>query len=327
MRCRLSLPASQETGLFVIIVLVLFATWWKEPSFLQPFNLQVVTREAGLFGIMSIGQTFVILSGGIDLSPGSVVALSGVLVAYLLSMANWSFVSSISAVLCLGFLIGLMHGLFVTKLSVPPFIITLGTLSIARGAAIVLCTAVAGGQPIGNLPPTFSFWGQGIILKFLPIPLFICLFLSILAGLVLYRLRWGRYIFATGGNLTAARLSGVPTDAVRISCFITSSLLCALAGILTASYVNSGEPSVGAGWELYVIAAVVIGGTSLAGGSGTLWGSILGALFMSVLKNALLFWDVPAHWHEVIIGLVVVTAVTLDVIRRRSLRLGALDSG
>ncbi|MCS7223974.1 MAG: ABC transporter permease [Armatimonadetes bacterium] len=317
MRRIFSAGGSQEVGLLLFIVVVALVTWWREPSFLSSYNIQVITREAGLFGTMAIGQTLVILSGGIDLSPGSLVALSGVLVAYLLAMAQWSFVSAVAVVLLLGFLTGLWHGLFVTKLSVPPFIITLGTLSAARGAAVVICTTVAGGQAIGNLPASFSFWGQGVVLQFLPVPVAVCLIVAVAFGWLLYRLRWGRYIVATGGNLLAARLSGVPVDQVRISCYIASSVLCSLVGILTASYVNSGEPTVGAAWELYVIAAVVIGGTSLSGGTGTLWGSLLGALFMSVLKNSLLFWNVPAHWHDVVIGAIVVAAVTLDQVRRR----------
>ncbi len=307
----------QETTLLTAIVVLVALSAWRDPKFLNAYNLQVIAREAALFGIMGIGETLVILTGGIDLSPGSLVALSGVVVAYLMVFAQLPIPVAVLTVVLMGILTGAWHGLFVTKLRVPPFIITLGTLSAARGLATVICTTVTGGQPIVNLPEPFTVLGQGTLGGWLPTPVVPLLLFALLAGLVLYRMRWGRYIFAVGGNLEAARLAGVPVDAVRFGCYMTSGGLAALAGVLTASYVNSGDPNVGVAWELYVIAAVVIGGTSLMGGQGTLWGTLLGALFMSVLKNGLLFWNVPPPWHDVVIGAVVVTAVTLDTLRRR----------
>ncbi len=307
----------QEATLLIAIAVLVALSAWRDPTFLNAYNLQVIAREAALFGIMGIGETLVILTGGIDLSPGSLVALSGVIVAYLMVFMHLPILVAVIVVIVLGVLIGVWHGLFVTKLRVPPFIITLGTLSAARGFATVICTTVTGGQPIVNLPESFSVLGQGSLWGWLPVPVVPLLIFAVLAGLVLYRMRWGRYIFAVGGNLEAARLAGVPVDAVRFGCYMTSGGLAALAGILTASYVNSGDPNVGVAWELYVIAAVVIGGTSLMGGQGTLWGTLLGALFMSVLKNGLLFWNVPPPWHEVVIGAVVVSAVTIDTLRRR----------
>ncbi|MER3501138.1 MAG: hypothetical protein IMHGJWDQ_002199 [Candidatus Fervidibacter sp.] len=307
----------QEATLILAIVALVLLSAWRDPKFLNAYNLQVIAREAALFGIMGIGETLVILTGGIDLSPGSLVALSGVVVAYLMVFAHFPIPLAVLAVIGMGVLVGAWHGLFVTKLRVPPFIITLGTLSAARGFATVLCTTVTGGQPIVNLPERFAVLGQGSLWGWLPVPVIPLLIFAVLALLVLYRMRWGRYIFAVGGNLEAARLSGVPVDAVRFGCYMASGGCAAIAGILTAAYVNSGDPNVGVAWELYVIAAVVIGGTSLMGGQGTLWGTILGALFMSVLKNGLLFWNVPPPWHEVVIGGVVVSAVTLDTLRRR----------
>jgi len=307
----------QEATLLVAIVVLVAITAWRDIKFLNAYNLQVITREAALFGIMGIGETLVILTGGIDLSPGSMVALSGVVVAYLIVFAKFPISLAILAVVLMGALVGIWHGFFVTKLRVPPFIITLGTLSAARGLATVICTTVTGGQPIVNLPDEFSAIGQKSLWGWLPVPVLLLLVFATIAGLVIYRMRFGRYVFAVGGNLEAARLAGVPVDFVRFVCYAASSSLAAIAGILTAAYVNSGDPNVGVAWELYVIAAVVIGGTSLMGGQGTLWGTLLGALFMSVLKNGLLFWNVPPPWHEVVIGAVVVSAVTLDTLRRR----------
>lgn len=307
----------QEATLLVAIVVLIAVTAWSDVKFLNAYNLQVIAREASLFGIMGIGETLVILTGGIDLSPGSVVALSGVVVAYLIVFAKFPVSLAVLTVTLMGILIGFWHGFFVTKLKVPPFIVTLGTLSAARGFATVICTTVTGGQPIVNLPEKFADIGQKSLWGWFPLPLLLLLFLAAIVGIVLYRMRFGRYIFAVGGNLEAARLAGIPVDFVRFVCYAISSGLAAVTGILTAAYVNSGDPNVGVAWELYVIAAVVIGGTSLMGGQGTLWGTLLGALFMSVLKNGLLFWNVPPPWHEVIIGAVVVSAVTLDTLRRR----------
>jgi len=309
--------AFQEATLLAAIFVLVALSAWRDPKFLNAYNLQVIAREAALFGIMGIGETLVILTAGIDLSPGSLVALSGVVVAYLIVFAKFPIPLAIVAVILMGVLVGLWHGFFVTKLRVPPFIITLGTLSAARGLATVICTTVTGGQPIVNLPDEFSALGQKSLWGWLPVPVLVLLVFAAIAGTVLYRLRLGRYIFAVGGNLEAARLAGVPVDFVRFVCYMSSAGLASISGILTAAYVNSGDPNVGIAWELYVIAAVVIGGTSLMGGQGTLWGTLLGALFMSVLKNGLLFWNVPPPWHEVVIGAVVVSAVTLDTLRRR----------
>ncbi|MGQ9461539.1 MAG: ABC transporter permease [Candidatus Fervidibacter sp.] len=310
----------QEATLLVAIVVLVLVSAWRDPKFLNAYNLQVIAREAALFGIMGIGETLVILTGGIDLSPGSMVALSGVVVAYLIVFAKFPISLAILTVIVMGLSVGFWHGLFVTKLKVPPFIITLGTLSAARGLATVICTTVTGGQPIVNLPDEFSALGQNSLWGWLPVPVLLLLVFALLAGIALYHMRFGRYTFAVGGNLEAARLAGVPVDLVRFICYMTSSCLAAISGILTAAYVNSGDPNVGVAWELYVIAAVVIGGTSLMGGQGTLWGTLLGALFMSALKNGLLFWNVPPPWHEVVIGAVVVSAVTLDTLRRRRYR-------
>jgi ribose transport system permease protein len=307
----------QEATLLVALVLLVTFSVWRNPAFSSRENWQIIAREAALFGILGIGETLVILTGGIDLAPGSLVTLSGVVVAYLLVFAHLSMPLAFSLVLLMGLLIGMVHGLFVTKLRVPPFIITLGTLSAARGLAIVLCMTVTGGQPIVNLPESFARLGQGALWGWLPIPFIPFALFFVLAALLLYRTRWGRYIFAVGGNLEAARLAGVPVDAVRMFCYMASAGLACVTGVLTAAYVNSGDPNVGVAWELYTIAAVVIGGTSLMGGQGTLWGTLLGTVFMSVLKNGLLFWNVPPYWHDVVVGGVVVAAVTLDTLRRR----------
>lgn len=307
----------QEATLLIALAMLITFSVWRNPAFSSRENWLIIAREAALFGILGIGETLVILTGGIDLAPGSLVTLSGVVVAYLLTVVHLPIPLAFLLVLLMGLVIGAVHGLFVTKLRVPPFIITLGTLSAGRGLAVVLCMTVTGGQPIVNLPESFARLGQGSLGGWLPIPFIPFVLFFVLAVLLLYRTRWGRYIFAVGGNLEAARLAGVPVDAVRMFCYMVSAGLACVTGVLTAAYVNSGDPNVGVAWELYTIAAVVIGGTSLMGGQGTLWGTLLGTAFMSVLKNGLLFWNVPPYWHDVVVGGVVVAAVTLDTLRRR----------
>lgn len=308
-----NLPEVNIAGALIALTL---ATWLYNPKFLSASNIQIITRDIAIFAIMGIGETMVIISGGIDLAPGSLVALSGVLVA--LFMTRWmpmSVAILLVVLLCAG--IGLWHGIFVTKLKVPPFIITLGTFSIARGIATVICSSVTGGQPIIGLPPQFAIIGQGSI-KIIPVSVLMLLALFVISSMIMHWTRLGRYIYAVGGNLEAARLSGVPVDAVRILCYTISAALAGLSGIINASYINSGDPNTGIAYELYVIAAAVVGGTSLLGGRGTIIGTLLGASMMSVIKNSTIFLDISTYWQDVVVGAVVVIAVTLDTLRRRA---------
>jgi len=303
----------KESGpLMALVVLVVF-TAILNPRFLTAFNLQTLGKQIAIFGILAIGETFVIMSGGgaIDLSPGSMVALTGV-------MASWLMVHgvpvSIAIILILGFsvLVGAWHGFFVTKLGVPAFIITLGTLTMARGMAAVITR----GWPIVGLPSHFLTIGQGDILK-IPIPVWILLIIALIADFFLRKTVYGKHLRAVGGNEVAARFSGVNVSRVRMIAFMVSGFLAGVAGIIIAARLSQGQPGVGSMYELYAIASTVIGGTSLTGGEGSVLGAVVGASIISLLWNALVLLNVSTYWHNVVIGIVIVTAVTMDVLRKR----------
>ena len=303
----------RESGpLMALIVLVVF-TAVLNPRFLTAFNLQTLGKQIAIFGILAIGETFVIMSGGgaIDLSPGSMVALTGVMVSWL--MVHGVPVS-LAIILILGFsvLVGVWHGFFVTKLGVPAFIITLGTLTMARGMAAV----ITHGWPIVGLPSHFLTIGQGDVLK-IPIPVWILLIIALIADFFLRKTVYGKHLRAVGGNEVAARFSGVNVSRVRMIAFMVSGFLAGVAGIIIAARLSQGQPGVGSMYELYAIASTVIGGTSLTGGEGSVLGAVVGASIISLLWNALVLLNVSTYWHNVVIGLVIVTAVTMDVLRKR----------
>ncbi|RKX39269.1 MAG: ribose ABC transporter permease [Thermotogae bacterium] len=295
------------------LVVLVVVTAILNPRFLTAFNLQTLGKQIAIFGILAIGETFVIMSGGgaIDLSPGSMVALTGV-------MASWLMVHgvpvSIAIILILGFsvLVGAWHGFFVTKLGVPAFIITLGTLTMARGMAAVITR----GWPIVGLPSHFLTIGQGDILK-IPIPVWILLIIALIADFFLRKTVYGKHLRAVGGNEVAARFSGVNVSRVRMIAFMVSGFLAGVAGIIIAARLSQGQPGVGSMYELYAIASTVIGGTSLTGGEGSVLGAVVGASIISLLWNALVLLNVSTYWHNVVIGIVIVTAVTMDVLRKR----------
>ncbi|MCS7201296.1 MAG: ABC transporter permease [Dictyoglomus sp.] len=301
----------RELNILIALIILSTVITIINPRFLSSFNLQIIARQIAIFGLLAIGETLVIIGGGIDLSVGSLVALTGVLVA--LFMKNGLGVTtSILIVLILSSLIGLWHGLFVTKLKVPPFIITLGTLTAARGLASVITK----GWPIIGLPEKFFFIGQGDILG-IPFPLIILIFFASIAFFITKYSVLGRQLYATGGNIEAARLSGIDVDKRRIFTYVSSSFLAGITGIIIASRLSQGQAGVGGGYELSAIAAAVIGGTSLSGGEGTILGTLIGAAIMSVIYNGLILLEISSYWHDVVMGLVIVTAVTLDIWRKR----------
>uniref|UniRef100_A0A7C3SML0 ABC transporter permease n=1 Tax=Dictyoglomus turgidum TaxID=513050 RepID=A0A7C3SML0_9BACT len=296
--------------LIALIVLCVFITLLN-PKFITPFNLQVIARQVAIYGLLAIGETLIIIGGGIDLSVGSLVALTGVLVALFMKNGIDMYIS-ILLVLLMSSIIGLWHGFFVTKLNVPPFIITLGTLTAARGLASVITK----GWPIIGLPEKFFFIGQGEILG-IPFPLIILIVFTLLSFFITKYTVLGRNLYAIGGNIEAARLSGIDVDKIRIYTYIFGSFLAGVTGIIIASRLSQGQAGVGGGYELSAIAAAVIGGTSLSGGEGTILGTIIGATIMSVIYNGLILLEISSYWHDVVMGLVIVTAVTLDIWRKK----------
>ncbi len=306
------------------LVLCLFFWWQKQDVFLRPANLAVIMRFVATFGLLAIGELLVIITGGIDLSVGSMTALTGVLVATLMMkgvgpLAPMDIVPSIALVLGLAALVGLWHGFCVTRLHIPPFIITLGTWLIARG----LAAFITRGYPI-VFPSNFPFLalGQGEIVLGgeggLQLPnMFILLVLAaLLAAFTLDATTLGRHIYAVGGNIEAARVSGINVNRTRLFCYVSSGVMAGLVGIVLASRLGQGTPTVGAAYELWAIAATVIGGTSLFGGEGTVLGVILGASIMGVMINGMVLVNLSSYLQEVVLGIVLVVAVTYDMWRR-----------
>ncbi len=303
----------REVGILFALLFIWLVTAIVNPRFLSSYNLQLLSRQIGVFGLIAIGETFVILTEGIDLSPGSVIVLTSVLVATFMS-SGMGIAAAIILTLLIAVLIGVWHGIFVTKLKVPPFIITLGTFAMGRG----LATVITRGQPVLNLPDSFSFIWHGMLFKFLPFPVIILIIVSGFSIFLLGKTIYGRHIYAVGGNMEAARLSGINVDNTRILTYILSAVMAGIVGILITSRLGQGNPNVGVTYEMYAIAASVIGGTSLFGGIGTIIGALIGAGILTAVWNSLVLLQVSSYWHEVILGMIIVVAVTVDVLREKT---------
>jgi len=300
-------------GLAFAVELVLFSL--LSPHFLTADNLLNVSLQTSITAIIAVGMTFVILTAGIDLSVGSLVAVVGVLTTLLLAAVKpigVAFPVAVLAGLALGALSGLIAGTVITRFSITPFIVTLALMTIWRGTAFIL----TGGRPIWELPEEFSVLSSGRIVG-IPIPTVIMFVVYLAAHVVLTKTRFGRHVYAVGGNAEAARLAGIRTDNVVMGVFVLCGTLSALSGILLASRVNSGQPNAGLSYELDVIAAVVVGGTSLFGGRGSILGTFIGSLLIGVLRNGLNLMNVESYVQQVVVGFVILLAVMIDQWRRR----------
>jgi ribose transport system permease protein len=319
-RQRLRFPGGfRELNVLIALIILIAFFWWQNPGvFTKPANLKVIMRFVATFGILGIGEILVIITGGIDLSVGSMVALTGVLVAWLMlkgafGIASFGVIPAILIVLALSALVGLWHGFFVTKVGVPPFIITLGTWLMAHGAAAFI---TRGYPVVFESGHPFLVLGQGDV-GWIPIMFIVLVVVALIAYFILNFTTLGRHIYAVGGNREAARVSGVKVDGVRMFCYAVSGTMAGITGILWASRLGQGTPVVGSTYELWAIAATVIGGTSLFGGEGTVLGAILGAAIMGVMQNGMVLMDVSSYVQEVVLGAVLVIAVTYDTLRRR----------
>lgn len=307
---------SSLLGLSLICVALSIATRWKagENLFLTPDNLLTLLRQASFNAILATGVSVVIITAGIDLSIGSVWAFSSVVMAHLCVNADWSWQLATLTGLGVGLVCGLANGGSITVLRLPPFVATLGMMSIARGLAEVM----TGGFQISGVPTAFQFFGQGDWLK-VPVPVWVAAGVIALTWALLRFTRIGRYLYAVGGNEMAAHLSGVPVRRVKLFAYAYCGVLSALAGLLATARLGSVRPSDALGYELDAIAAAVIGGISLMGGQGSVLGTAVGAALIGVLRNGMLLLDVSAFWQKVVIGVVIILAVALDYLvwRRR----------
>jgi ribose transport system permease protein len=296
-------------GILFAFVLVCAVLAGLSPVFLRWANILNIVRQSSIYGIMAVGMTFVILTGGIDLSVGSILAFSGALAAGMLK-ANASLPLVVLGSLAVGALLGLANGVIITVGRITPFVTTLGMMSIARSLTLIYCN----GYPISGFPPPFRFIGGGDLLG-IPFPIVVFLATVVLATVILGETRLGRYTFAIGGNEETVRLSGIRTNVYKTLVYVFSGMTAAMSAVILTSRLNSAEPVAGMGYELDVIAAVVIGGTSLNGGRGSVWGTLVGALLISVINNGMVLLGISPYFQQLVKGLIILGAVLIDRLR------------
>jgi len=294
---------------------------YRFPNFLKTDNLFNIANQIAVIAIVAIGMTMIIITGGIDLSVGSLIALSAVVCAVLIrDFAGGKTASPSGMILCCAAAIficaciGGFSGFMITRFAIPPFIETLAMMLVGSGLAYMF----AKGQSIAEIPDSFVWLGRGADLFGVPNAVLLMLLLYGIAHVVMTQMKLGRHLYAVGGNCEAARLSGVPVSRVIIIAYITSGLLAGLGGVITASQLKSGSPTYGNMYELYMIAAVVVGGTSLSGGEGRMLGTLIGALTIAVIQNGMNLTNVESYTQKVVLGLVILGAVLLDRLRHRS---------
>jgi len=308
-----STQAIQKAAAFLSLVLMVGFFSIGSPFFMTFDNLMTVILQTSVIGILAIGVTFVIISAGIDLSLGAVLALAGMIIGKAANAGLPVWLSVICGIL-VATVMGFLNGFLVAKATLPPFIATLGIMMVARGLTLVISQA----RPVYFLvAPSFKLISQGSLFGAVPYPPIYLLVLALIASFVLRRLAIGRHIYGLGSNETAVKLSGVSVERVKLFTYSICGLLVGVAGVVLTARLNSAQPSAGMSYELDAISAAVIGGASLSGGEGTILGTMIGALIMGVLKNGLNLMNVSQFWQQVAMGIVVIGAVYLDIVRRR----------
>lgn len=304
-------------GLFILMSVL-------SPAFLKTRNLLNVVRQISVIGLIGMGVTIVIITTGIDLSSGSVIALAAVVAASLAQKTGWEaamypglagklpVIVPIGAGILVGIVCGFINGWTIAKFKIPPFIATLGMMTVARGFALLY----SDGRPVSSLTDSYNFIGQGEIFG-IPFPIIILLVVAVLTHIMLNSTKFGRHIYAIGGNEQAARISGLDVGKLLILIYTFAGFLSGLAGVVLSSRISSGQPGLGNGYELDAIASAVIGGTSFSGGIGTIWGTMVGALIIGVLNNGLDLLNVSAYWQQIVKGLIIVVAIILDERKNR----------
>ncbi|HTC44898.1 MAG TPA: ribose ABC transporter permease [Steroidobacteraceae bacterium] len=300
--------ALQRLGPLLALVAVCIALAFMSPDFLTVSNSFDVMRQVSINAVIAFGMTLSILLGGIDLSVGSILAVSSVLAAMMMTGGHGAVLAVAVAILA-GAAMGSLNGVVIAKGKVAPFIATLGMMTLLRGLALVF----ANGSPISGFSSNFfATLGDGYVARLIPVPVVLMLVMFAVFWFVLGRTVFGRHVYATGGNAEAAKLSGVNIDRVQILVYTVSGAMAALAGVILTSRLDSAQPTAGAGYELDAITAVVLGGTSLAGGRGWIFGTLVGALLIGVLNNGLNLMGVSAFYQQVVKGSVILLAVLLD---------------
>ena len=302
---------ARETGIFLILAALMIFLGISTEQFLTIENIFTVVLNISFISIMAFGMTMVIITAGIDLSVGSILGVSSVVMGLLIHDYSWNPFLGVLIGLLVGTGFGVANGFLITKARLAPFISTLGMLSVGRGLAYVF----SGGWPISPFPESFTVHGQGMV-GVVPVPVIYMAVIGVISHIFLRYTVVGRRIYAVGGNVNASKLVGIKTDRILILVYTINGFLAAFAGFLLTAWLGVSQPNAGQGYELDVIAATVIGGTSLMGGEGTILGTFLGAVIMGVLRNGMILLGVSSFWQQVVIGIVIILAIAIDQIRR-----------
>ena len=302
----------KKISTFLILAFVFLFFTIATDNFFAVKNLINILRQVSILGILTAGMTFVIISGGMDLSVGSQLGLTGVLCAMLISEFGVNDIVSVILAVLVATAFGVITGLLIVSLNVSAIVITLGMQTVIRGFAYIF----SGGIPIYDIPEELVFIGQGYIGP-IPVPVIIMLVIVVIMGFVLHKTYFGRYVYAIGGNVEAARLAGVQVNKILVALYALSGFLAGIAGIILMGRVSSGAPTSGTGTEMEVITAVIIGGVSINGGKGTMVGAFFGALIIGILSNGLTIMNVGQYYQDVITGLVLILAVAFDTLISR----------
>lgn len=295
----------------VLFVLILFFTIVTD-SFLTTGNVLNIARQVSMLGISAVGMTCVILTSGIDLSVGSVMGITNIVGALLMTKYGIPILPAALITLVIACAIGLVNGLMVSYVGVPALITTLAMMTLLRGLTYVLCD----GLPVWGLPESFKTLGQGY-LGIIPIPVIIMFIIFIVGWVFLNRVKTGRYIYGLGGNQEAVRLAGIRTKRVETGVYVISSFLTGIAGLIMLSRINTGQPKIGTMFEMDVITAVVLGGVSIMGGAGSIFGVLLGVFITGILSNGMILLDISEYYQQIIKGVVLLLAVTFDSLAKR----------
>jgi ribose transport system permease protein len=302
----------QQFAMLMALGLIIIITSTLSPNFFTTANILNVARQIALTAILGAGMTVIIISGGIDLSVGGVLALGSAVIANTL-IATGNIWLAVLAGIATGALVGLGNGIIIAKLKIQPFIVTLAAMTITRGVVLIYTNAV----PISLLKyPDFAFFGQGYVGP-IPFPIILMVFSYLLTFLLMRKTKFGRYVFAIGGNETATRIAGVPVDRYKILIYVFSGALVGLTAVMFTSRLLSGSPTIGVGFELTAITMVILGGTSFVGGQGTVWGTLVGAAILGVLANAMNLLNVSAFFQDLSTGVVILIAVIIDKLLRQ----------
>lgn len=307
-KSKFSTPAIAKPVIVLVILVVLLSA--LSPSFLTTNNLMNILRQVSINGMIAAGLTLVILTGGIDLSVGSILAFSGAIMALLMQM-ELPFVVSIIVGFGIGVVFGLLNGLLVTRAGVQPFIGTLVTMMFLRGATLVLSNGKPITVPANSVSPVFAWLGRGSVIG-IPVPIISTIILYIVLAYVLNQTKFGRHLYAVGGNEKASKLSGVNTKRVKTIAYMICGITAFFASIVVTSRLASAQPTAGEGYEMDAIAAVVLGGTSMAGGEGSILGTLIGVLIIGVLNNALNLMNVQSYYQQIAKAIIILIAVLLD---------------